>query len=115
MSMKGITAEESTISRLLALGTVTYEATGWGSGRISVKCRSNIRCEKESLNKPLIALSVDEDKVEQENIEGYVIRELGQKLRNREIRVLTIEDKRYSAAKRKFKLWKNAYKKLRQE
>ncbi|MCM1183866.1 MAG: hypothetical protein NC337_10885 [Roseburia sp.] len=110
MSMKSMTAEESAINRLIELGTVTYETAGWGTGKVSVKCRSNTRCEKESLNKPLIALSVDESAVQRESIEDYVIQELARKLRDREIRVLTIEDKRYNSAKRKFKLWKNAYK-----
>ena len=110
VSMKGMTAEESTINRLLEMGTVTYEAAGWGTGKVSVKCRSNTRCEKESLNKPLIALSVDENAVQKETIEAYIIQELAKKLRDKEIRILTTADKKYNAAKRKFKLWKNAYK-----
>lgn len=36
--MKGVTVEENTIGRLLTLGTITYETTGWGTGEVSVKC-----------------------------------------------------------------------------
>ena len=42
--MKGVTVEESTIDRLMTLGTITYETTGWGTGEIVVKCRSNTKC-----------------------------------------------------------------------
>ena len=109
-SMKGVTAEESTINRLLALGTVTYETTGWGTGTVSIKCRSNTKCEEESLNKALIALSANENEVGKEDIEEYVIRELGKKLSDNEIKVLSVEDKKYNIAKRKFKVWKDNFK-----
>lgn len=108
--MKGVTVEENTIDRLLALGTVTYETTGWGTGEISIKCRSNTRCEKESLNKATISFTMNESDVEREKIEEYVVRELGKKLENKEVHVLTVEDKKYNAAKRRFKAWKNNYK-----
>ena len=108
--MKGTTVEESTIDRLLALGTMTYETTGWGTGEISIKCRSNTKSEEESLNKALIALNVKEADIEKEEVENYVIRELGKKLAAKEVKVLSVEDKKYNIAKRKFKAWKNSYK-----
>lgn len=108
--MKGVTVEENTIDRLLALGTVTYEATGWGTGEISVKCRSNTKCEKESLNKAMIQFIVREEELSQDMVEDYVIKELGKKLIAKEIKVLSEEDKKYNIAKRKFKVWKNTYK-----
>lgn len=108
--MKGVTLEESTIDRLIELGTVTYETTGWGTGEVSVKCRSNTRCEKESLNKAVIAFTVNENDIEKEHVEEYVVRELGKKLAAKEVRVLSVEDKKYNIAKRKFKAWKNKYK-----
>jgi hypothetical protein len=107
--MKSESVEE-TIDRLIELGTVTYEATGWGTGEILIKCRSNIKSEKESLNKALISLTADESEVKQENIEEYVVRELGKKLATNEIHVLTVENKEYNTAKRKFRAWKNNYK-----
>ncbi len=108
--MNGVTAEESTINRLLALGTVTYETTGWGTGTVSIKCRSNTKCEKESLNKALIALSADENEIKKENIEEYVVKALSKKLCDNEIKVLSVEDKKYNIAKRKFKVWKDNFK-----
>lgn len=108
--MKGVTVEESTIDRLLALGTVTYETTGWGTGEIFVKCRSNTRCEEESLNKAVITFTLNESDVEKEHVEDCVVKELGKKLETKEVRVLTVEDKKYNIAKRKFKAWKNKYK-----
>lgn len=108
--MKGVTVEESTIDHLLALGTVTYETTGWGTGEIVVKCRSNIRCEQESLNKAVITFSLNEKEVEKDQIETCVIRELGKKLEAKEVKVLSEERKKYNTAKRKFKVWKNKYK-----
>lgn len=108
--MNGVTAEESIIDRLLALGTVTYETSGWGTGVITIKCRSNTKCEQESLNKALIAISANEDDVEKDNVGKYVVRELGKKLASNEVHVLTVEDKKYNIAKRKFKAWKNSYK-----
>lgn len=108
--MKGVTVEESTINHLLTLGTVTYETTGWGTGEIIVKCRSNTRCEKESLNKSVITLVLNENDVEKEQIETCVVRELGKKLETKEIKVLSEERKKYNTAKRKFKAWKNKYK-----
>lgn len=108
--MKGVTIEESTIDRLLALGTMTYESTGWGTGEIIIKCRSNTKCMKESLNKSLISFIVSEKDVEKEEVEAFVIRELGKKLESKEIHVLSEDDKKYNAAKRKFKAWKNEYK-----
>lgn len=108
--MKGVTLEESTIDRLIELGTVTYETTGWGTGEVCVKCRSNTRCEKESLNKAVIAFAVKESDIEKERVEEYVVRELGKKLAAKEVRVLSVEDKKYNIAKRKFKAWKNKYK-----
>lgn len=108
--MKGVTIEESTIDRLLALGTMTYESTGWGTGEIVIKCRSNTKCMKESLNKSLISFIVSEKDVEKEEVEAFVIKELGKKLESKEIHVLTEDDKKYNAAKRKFKAWKNEYK-----
>lgn len=108
--MKGVTAEENTIDRLLSLGTVTYEATGWGSGEVMIKCRSNTKCEQESLNKATISFAVNETEVSKEKLEEYVIRELGKKLEAKEVKVLSEEDKKYNIAKRKFKVWKNTYK-----
>ena len=108
--MKGTTVEESTIDRLLALGTMTYETTGWGTGEISIKCRSNTKSEEESLNKALIALNVKESDIEKDEVEDYVVRELGKKLAAKEVKVLSVEDKKYNIAKRKFKAWKNSYK-----
>lgn len=108
--MKGVTLEESAIDRLIALGTVTYEATGWGTGEIVVKCRSNTRCEEESLNKAVISFTVNENDIEKEHVEDCVVKELGKKLAAKEVRVLTVEDKKYNIAKRKFKAWKNKYK-----
>jgi hypothetical protein len=108
--VKSVNDDENTIDRLIALGTVTYEATGWGTGIISIKCRSNTMCEEESLNKSLISLKADEDEIKKENVEEFVVRELGKKLAAKEIHVLTEENKRYNIAKRKFKVWKNNYK-----
>lgn len=108
--MMGVTVEESTIDRLLVLGTVTYETTGWGTGEIFVKCRSNTRCEEESLNKAVITFTLNESDVEKEHVEDCVVKELGKKLEAKEVRVLTVEDKKYNTAKRKFKAWKNKYK-----
>lgn len=108
--MKGTTVEESTIDRLLELGTITYETTGWGTGEISIKCRSNTKSEEESLNKALIALNVKESDIEKDEVEDYVVRELGKKLAAKEVKVLSVEDKKYNIAKRKFKAWKNSYK-----
>ncbi len=108
--MEVITTQESTIDRLLALGTVTYETTGWGTGEIAVKCRSNTRCEKESLNKAVITFTLKESEVEKEQIEACVVKELEKKLAAKEVRVLSVEDKKYNIAKRKFKAWKNKYK-----
>lgn len=108
--MKGVTLEESTIDRLLTLGTITYETTGWGTGEVCVKCRSNTKCEQESLNKSVIVFTVSENDIEQNHVEEYVVRELGKKLAAKEVRVLTVEDKKYNTAKRKFKAWKNKYK-----
>lgn len=108
--MKGVSAEENTIDRLLTLGTITYETTGWGTGEVSVKCRSNTKCEKESLNKAVITFTVKENDIEQEHVEDCVVKELGKRLAAKEVRVLTEEDKKYNIAKRKFKAWKNKYK-----
>lgn len=108
--MKGVTLEESTIDRLMTLGTVTYETTGWGTGEIIVKCRSNTRCEEESLNKAVISFTVNETDIEKNQVEKFVVKELGKKLAEKEVRVLTVEDKKYNIAKRKFKAWKNKYK-----
>lgn len=108
--MKGVTVEESTIDRLLALGTVTYETTGWGTGEIVVKCRSNTRCAEESLNKAVITFILNENDVEKEQVEACIVKELGKKLEKKEVKVLSVEDKKYNTAKRKFKAWKNKYK-----
>ena len=89
--MAGTNVEETTIDRLMELGTVTYEAAGWGTGEISIKCRSNTKCEEESLNKALIVLKAKENEVNEKNLEAYVV-------------------KKYNIAKRKFKAWKNNYK-----
>lgn len=62
--MKGVTVEESTIDRLMTLGTITYETTGWGTGEIVVKCRSNTKCEEESLNKAVITFTVEESNID---------------------------------------------------
>jgi hypothetical protein len=109
-AVKSINNDETTIDHLIALGTVTYEATGWGTGMISIKCRSNTKCELESLNKPLISFSASEDDVQEDTLEEYVIRELEKKLESNEIHILTVENKKYNIAKRKFKVWKNNYK-----
>ena len=108
--MKTTNIEETTIVRLIELVTVTYEVTGWGTGELAIKCRSNTKCEKESLNKALISMKVNEENLDHENIEEYVVRELGKKLAVNEVHVLTEEDKKYNIAKRKFKAWKNTYK-----
>lgn len=108
--MKGVTVEENTIGRLLALGTVTYETTGWGTGEIVVKCRSNTKCEKESLNKAVITFALHENEVNKAQIEACIVKELGRRLEAKEVKVLSEEDKKYNAAKRKFKAWKNKYK-----
>lgn len=108
--MKGVSTEESTISRLMTLGTVTYETTGWGTGEIVVKCRSNTKCEQESLNKAIITFTLNEQGISKDNMEEHVIRTLGKKLENKELRVWTEEDKQYNKAKKKFKNWKNTYK-----
>ena len=55
-------------------------------------------------------MKVNEENLDQENIEEYVVRELGKKLAVNEVHVLTEEDKKYNIAKRKFKAWKNTYK-----
>lgn len=108
--MKGVTVEENTIDRLLTLGTITYETAGWGTGEISIKCRSNTKCEQESLNKAVITFKLSENEIEEEKVEEFVIRELGKMLESKEVHVLSEEDKRYNIAKRKFKVWKNTYK-----
>lgn len=108
--MKGVTVEENTIDRLLTLGTITYETAGWGTGEISIKCRSNTKCEQESLNKAVITFKLSENEIEEEKVEEFVIRELGKKLESKEVHVLSEEDKKYNIAKRKFKVWKNNYK-----
>jgi hypothetical protein len=110
MDVKSVNDDENTIDRLIALGTVTYEATGWGTGIISIQCRSNTTCEEESLNKALISLKASEDDIKKGDVEDYVIRELGKKLSAKEIHVLTVENKKYNIAKRKFKVWKDNYK-----
>jgi hypothetical protein len=103
--------DDAAIDRLIALGTVTYEATGWGTGIISIKCRSNTMCEEESLNKSLISFNASEDELKrEEDLEDYVVRELNKKLAANEIHILTVENKRYNIAKRKFRVWKNNFK-----
>lgn len=113
--MKGVTVEESTIDRLLALGTMTYETTGWGTGEISIKCRSNTKCEQESLNKAVITFTVSESEIEKEEVEEYIVREMAKKLAAKEVKLLSEEDKKYNIAKRKFKVWKNTYKSEQQK
>ena len=108
--MKGVSTEESTISRLMTLGTVTYETTGWGTGEIVVKCRSNTKCEQESLNKAIITFTLNEQGISREDVDSHVVKELGKRLENKELRVWTEEDKQYNKAKKKFKNWKNTYK-----
>lgn len=108
--MKGVTVEENTIDRLLELGTVTYETTGWGTGEIFVKCRSNTKSEQESLNKAVISFTVNENEITRDAVDDCVRKELGKKLAAKEVRVLSTEDKKYNIAKRKFKVWKNTYK-----
>ena len=75
--MKGVTVEESTIDRLMTLGTITYEATGWGTGEIVVKCRSNTKCEEESLNKAVITFTVEESNIDRDKVGECVVKELG--------------------------------------
>ena len=48
--------------------------------------------------------------IEKNEVEDYVVRELGKKLAAKEVKVLSVEDKKYNIAKRKFKAWKNSYK-----
>ena len=108
--MKGVTVEESTIDRLMTLGTITYETTGWGTGEIVVKCRSNTKCEEESLNKAVITFTVEESSIDRDKVGECVVKELGKRLAAKEVRVLSVEDKKYNIAKRKFKAWKNPYK-----
>ena len=108
--MKGVTVEESTIDRLMTLGTITYETTGWGTGEIVVKCRSNTKCEEASLNKAVITFTVEESSIDRDKVGECVVKELGKRLAAKEVRVLSVEDKKYNIAKRKFKAWKNSYK-----
>lgn len=108
--MAEVSMAGSTIGRLLTLGTMTYESTGWGTGEISIKCRSNTKCEQESLNKAVVTLTASEDVVIKEGLENFVIREMEKKLENKEVKLLTKENKSYNIAKRKFRAWKNQVK-----
>ncbi|MDE7321272.1 MAG: hypothetical protein K2N73_00840 [Lachnospiraceae bacterium] len=100
-----------TIKHLMESGTVTYETSGWGTGEISIKCRSNIKCAEDSMIKELVALKASESEVSRENVDEYVVKALEKKLTDNEIHILTVKEKKYSRAKRKFQLWKNMYKK----
>lgn len=112
--MKGVNADGVTIDRLKELGTIAFESTGWGTGEIQIKCRSNTRCEKESLNKPVITFTIAEADIKEDEVEAYAIQELSKKLAAKEVKILSVEDKKYNAAKRKFKVWKNEYKREHQ-
>lgn len=108
--MQGVKIEGNAIAFLKEKGTIAFESAGWGTGEITIKCRSNTKCEKESLNKPMISFVVKEDNIKPEEVEAYAEKELLKKIDANEIKVLSVEDKRYNAAKRKFKSWKNDYK-----
>ena len=108
--MMGVNVDEHTIDHLLELGTIAFESTGWGTGEVIIKCRSNTKCEKESSNKSVISFVVPESEIEENQVKEYAIRELQKKLAAKEVKVLSVEDKKYNSAKRKFKAWKNEYK-----
>ena len=36
-----------TIKHLMESGTVTYETSGWGTGEISIRCKSNAKSEED--------------------------------------------------------------------
>lgn len=74
--MMGVNVDEHTIDHLLELGTIAFESTGWGTGEVIIKCRSNTKCEKESLNKSVISFVVPESEIEENQVKEYAIREL---------------------------------------
>ncbi len=108
--MQGVKIEGNAVAFLKEKGTIAFESTGWGTGEISIKCRSNTKCDRESLNKSVITFVVKEEDITEEQVEEYAEREILKKLEANEIKVLSVEDKKYNAAKRKFKAWKNDYK-----
>lgn len=108
--MKGATLEENTIIKMMDDGNITYKTSGWGTGRISVKCRSNTANKVDSLSKDTIVFYVDESNVTLESIPGCISRELGRRLSARELRIVSYEDRQLSKQKKKFKAWKNTYK-----
>lgn len=109
--MKGVSWEENTIMKMMNDGNITYQTSGWGTGKISVKCRSNTATEVDSLNKDTIVFYVDEATVTKESISGVITKELGRRLSDRQIRVVSWEDRQLSLQKKKFKALKNSYKK----
>lgn len=108
--MKGVSLEENTIIKMIDDGNITYQTSGWGTGKISVKCRSNTATEVDSLSKDTIVFYVDESAVTEESITGVITKELGRRLSDRQIRVVSWEDRQLSQQKKKFKALKNSYK-----
>ncbi len=100
-----------TIKHLMESGTVTYEASGWGTGEISIKCMSSTNCEEDSTDRELVALKASESEVSRENVDDYVVQALEKKLTDNQMHILAVKDKKYNKARRKFQLWKNLYKK----
>lgn len=100
-----------TIKHLMESGTVTYETSGWGTGEISIKCKSNTKCAEDFIDKEFVALKASESEVSRENVDEYVVKMLEKKLTDNEIHIFAVKDKKYGRAKRKFQLWKNLYKK----
>lgn len=109
--MKGVSLEENTIIKMINDGNITYQTSGWGTGKISVKCRSNTTTEVDSLSKATIVFYVDEASVTKDSIAGVITKELGRRLSDRQIRVVSWEDRQLSQQKKKFKALKNSYKK----
>lgn len=99
---------ECTIKRLLESGTVTYETSGWGTGEILIKCKSNTKCGSELLNKNLIALKASECEVSRENVEEYLVKALEKKIAYNDS--CAGDGRKYNSVKRKFKAWKSTYK-----
>ncbi len=100
-----------TIKHLMESGTVTYETSGWGTGKISIMCKSNAKSEEDITDKEFAALKASENEVSRENVDEYVVKMLEKKLTDKEIHIFAVKDKKYGRAERKFQLWKNLYKK----
>lgn len=111
--MKEVTMEERILNRLMDAGAMKIETTGWGTGKVSVKCKSNTKEEVESLNKPTITFLFEEEQVTEDTIENRVMKELCRKLSEKEIKVMSVEEKRLAKQKKQFKAWKASYKKIK--